>query len=334
VTVSNTSSKTDPVTGTGAEQVLSFDFPITESGDIVVKTRVTATGVEATLTETTHYTVDVDNQTITTVTPYVAATKTITIERLTSPTQEMDLTNGGAFNAEDFEAELDKLTKMIIEDRTAIGQSLRFQDTDEIAVLPALQDRAQCWLYFDTDGSPTAAPLPSALTGTTPTITALGLSLLAGATAAGMRTTLGVVIGTNVQAYSLQLANIAALTPTDGNFIVADGDTWVVETGATARASLGVSATADVLVRTSATAQTVSPIVTFTLSPIVPTPTTATQAANKGYVDGLGLLGALTGDPTTSGWGATQKGWLWFNKTSNVFKYWDGSAVKTVAVVT
>jgi hypothetical protein len=33
---------------------------------------------------------------------------------------------------------------------------------------------------------------------------------------------------------------IAALTPTDGNFIVGDGTTWVAESGATAIASLGI----------------------------------------------------------------------------------------------
>ncbi len=56
------------------------------------------------------------------------------------------------------------------------------------------------------------------------------------------RTDLGLVIGTDVQAYDAQLADIAGLTPTDGNIIVGDGANFVAESGATARTSLGLGA--------------------------------------------------------------------------------------------
>lgn len=54
------------------------------------------------------------------------------------------------------------------------------------------------------------------------------------------RTNLGLVIGTDVQAYDADLAAIAALAKTDGNVIVGDGAAWVAESGATARTSLGL----------------------------------------------------------------------------------------------
>jgi len=57
-------------------------------------------------------------------------------------------------------------------------------------------------------------------------------------TGATARTSLGLAIGTNVQAYDAQLADIAGLAVTDGNFIVGDGANWVAESGATARASM------------------------------------------------------------------------------------------------
>ena len=57
-------------------------------------------------------------------------------------------------------------------------------------------------------------------------------------------TSLGLVIGTNVQAYDAQLDDIAALTPTDSNFIVGDGANWVAESGSTVRTSLGLGSIA------------------------------------------------------------------------------------------
>lgn len=46
------------------------------------------------------------------------------------------------------------------------------------------------------------------------------------------------------QAKNSKLTDIAALTATDGNFIVGNGTTWVAESGATARTSLGLGSAA------------------------------------------------------------------------------------------
>lgn len=50
-------------------------------------------------------------------------------------------------------------------------------------------------------------------------------------------------IGTTVQGYDADLATIGGLAKTNGNFIVANGTTWIAEGPATARTSLGVTAT-------------------------------------------------------------------------------------------
>jgi len=62
-----------------------------------------------------------------------------------------------------------------------------------------------------------------------------------GTSASAARSNLGLVIGTNVQAYDAGLAAIAGLATTDGGIIVGNGSTFVLESGATARSSLGVS---------------------------------------------------------------------------------------------
>ena len=64
--------------------------------------------------------------------------------------------------------------------------------------------------------------------------------------ASAARTALGVAIGSDVQAYDAQLADVAGLTPGDGGFIVGDGSNFTVESGGTARTSLGLAIGTDV----------------------------------------------------------------------------------------
>jgi hypothetical protein len=75
-------------------------------------------------------------------------------------------------------------------------------------------------------------------------LTAFGRSILDDADAAAVRTTLGLVINTNVQSYSAVTAAIAGLSTSDGNIIVGNGSTFVAESGATARTSLGLGSIA------------------------------------------------------------------------------------------
>jgi len=113
------------------------------------------------------------------------------------------------------------------------------------------------------DGTTGDAPkvvLTTSVSGTLP----IANGGTAATTAAAARTALGVAIGSDVQAYDSGLTDILALTPTDSNFIVGNGSTWVAETGATVRTSLGVPSTAEALlvannlsdIGTAATART------------------------------------------------------------------------------
>jgi hypothetical protein len=64
--------------------------------------------------------------------------------------------------------------------------------------------------------------------------------------ASGARTNLGLVIGTDVQAYDAQLADIAGLSPTDNGVVIGNGTNFVVESGATLKTSLGLTIGTDV----------------------------------------------------------------------------------------
>lgn len=70
------------------------------------------------------------------------------------------------------------------------------------------------------------------------------------------RSNLGLVIGTNVQAYDAQLADVAGLTPTDNGVIIGNGTNFVVESGATLKTSLGLTIGTDIQAYDADTAKT------------------------------------------------------------------------------
>lgn len=76
------------------------------------------------------------------------------------------------------------------------------------------------------------------------TISAFGATLVDDADASTARTTLGLVIGTNVQAYDADLATIAGLTPTTDNFMVGTSSAWASRTPAQARSQMGLGSLA------------------------------------------------------------------------------------------
>src|SRR5512146_51646 len=247
MSVSNETCRTSAVGTNTAGQEIPFSFPVADSSEIVVKSRVTSTGVEATLTLTTDYTVDVDGDDGGTVAMVAAWANTYTlwVLRDTAKTQSLTLTAGGTFSPTSVNDALDKGVKQNIETADAVTRCLRAPDTDATSLdmtLPNSVDRANSYLTFDANGEPVAT---TALLDDEVAASAWAETLLDDASSAAARTTLGLVIGTNVQAWDTDLDAIAALAKTDGNMIVGNGTTWVAESGATLRTSIGCPAATD-----------------------------------------------------------------------------------------
>lgn len=124
-------------------------------------------------------------------------------------------------------------------------------------------------------------------------LSANGKSLVTAADYAAMRTALSLVVGTNVQAFTQRLLEVGALAPGDGSFIVGDGSSFIVESGATVRTSLGLGTAAVKNTGTSGNniplldgANTWSAAQTFNASAIVGDGTTSKSLTLKGASTG------------------------------------------------
>lgn len=109
--------------------------------------------------------------------------------------------------------------------------------------------------------------------------------------AATGRTSLGLVIGTNVQAWDADLDTLASLTPTTNNFIVSVGSAWASRTPTQVKSTLAIANTDVSGLGTASTlaSDTDGTLATNSDSRI------ATQKAVKTYIDGINtaLLAAI-----------------------------------------
>ncbi len=160
--ISNQTNRTS-ATGSGAVgQEIPFIFAIKTTSDLTVYKRVTATGVQTTLTETTNYTVTIAGTaggTVTTVTA-IEATEQIHLVGTPDFIQELELEHGGSFSATDQEDAFDKNTKLSLALKDLFdNKALLLPATDAstlTTVLPSSVDRASKVIGCDSSGNITA----------------------------------------------------------------------------------------------------------------------------------------------------------------------------------
>jgi hypothetical protein len=138
-----------------------------------------------------------------------------------------DLTAAGRALLDDADASAQRTTLGL-----AIGTNVQAANSN-LSAIAGLTSASNKLAYFTGSGTADVADF-----------TAFARTLLDDADASTARSTLGVAIGSDVQAYNASLATIGSLSTTDGAFIVGNGSSFTVESGATARTSLGLGSMA------------------------------------------------------------------------------------------
>jgi hypothetical protein len=158
-----------------------------------------AAGIATLQTQGTHYTVSLINPASAAITFYdgtlgttntrPAAGSILTILRVTDRSQSLDLVANNRLPAQDFEAQFDKLTRLIREqDETRVP--LRFHEAEpssSVTTLPLPASRSNCAICFDATGGMVILPLSSLAAQT---VTASTVQTALAADRSGARTAL------------------------------------------------------------------------------------------------------------------------------------------------
>ena len=262
MTISTTTTKNQH-SGNASATTFAYNFKILDQSHLeVIKTN--ASGVDTTLSITTHYTVSgVGNDTGSITYPVsgaaLAADEKITIRRKQNFLQSTDLQNQGGFFAEVHETAFDKQTQFALQNQEELARTLRGPVTDPTSsnmTLPNKDTRKGTVLGFNaTSGDPEAGP-KIADVSTLASITA-DIATLADIedgtdatdaiqTVAGIASNVSTVAGisSNVTAVAGNASNINAVAgnATNINAVAADAtDIGVVAGKATEIGRLGTS---------------------------------------------------------------------------------------------
>ena len=241
MTLSSLTTKTT-FSGDGSTTSFATGFVFWNSSDLKI-ILVSSSGGETTYTEGTHYSV----------TGGLGASGTVSVSSSVVPEsgedlliksnvallQGTDLPTGGQFNSEDVESELDRMVRRIQQQSEQFDRTPQLAEGSTTTGVTLPNPSSGYVLGWSTDANFENLAVNSSAYLSVPIPIASGGTGAASASSA--RYALGVAIGTDVQAYDADLTTLGGLTKTDGNFIVADGSSWTVESSSVARASIGLS---------------------------------------------------------------------------------------------
>jgi len=221
----STSANRASYSGNGATVAFSFPYYFLSSSHLVVNRRVTSSGADTVLVETTDYTVSGAGASAGgTVTLNSAPTsaQSLTIYRDPPRTQLTDLVENDPLPAEEVEKAYDKLTMLVQRLSDRMDRTLRQPDgdTSAISAFPNSVTRASKYLTFDASGNPetinsvTAVSAVAANSANINTLAAISSTLVSVAaisanvvTVAGLSASIATVAG-----LSANLATVAAIS--------------------------------------------------------------------------------------------------------------------------
>lgn len=245
MTVASTINRVSVVGNNTAGQAIPFTFPILEQTELTVIKRLIADGVETVLSLTTDFTVVINSDdsggTVTLVSA-IPSTYHIHVIRQTDKEQALDLTHGGAFNGENIEDALDRLSRLAIDHSDKLDRCLQEPKTDTTAgmVIPNRIERAESYLYFDVNGNASAV---NAFEPGTLAVSTFAETVLDDTSASAMLTTLGF---TSMAKTLLAISSNAAFLTELGITAFAQ-DLLADTTAAETRATLDVLGVADIV---------------------------------------------------------------------------------------
>jgi len=138
-----------------------------------------------------------------------ATTYTVILYRDTTRSRTSDYASG-PLDIDTLNSDVDRTVARDQDLKMLADRTLRQPMNDAAAIgrLPAKADRASKYLAFDANGDPTAIAYAISSTG----VSAFMATVLDDVDAAAARTTLGVTIGTNVQAFDADLSELASFS--------------------------------------------------------------------------------------------------------------------------
>ncbi len=238
-TVTSTSVKTT-TTCDNSTVAFTFTFPIVQSSDLTIILRVISTGVETTLTETTHYTVSATNNdyssggTVTTVATY-DTTYTLTLLRNVPDTQNTDLDDSGVLRLQTLENALDRLTMLVQQLQEQSNRAPLAPPGETLTMtLPSSVTRASQYFGFTSTGIPTV--LSSGLDVGDTTLSSYMETVVESADEAAFKANTNLESGTDVLAYDAGLQNLAGVSMAANKFYYTSADNIHVAASVTSAA--------------------------------------------------------------------------------------------------
>ena len=336
MTITTTIAK-NSYSGNGSTTVFAYQFKILAQTDLQVILRA-ATGVETVQEITTHYTVSgvgASSGGNVTFGSAPASGVTVLIRRATTQTQTVDLVENDPFTAETVETAFDRSIILSQELQEQVDRSIKISRTNTMTstdFTTSASDRANKILAFDSSGEIAVTQEIGTFKGTSATTTTAAYvvrDIVKGSTTAQLNniyiciqaSPVGTAL-TNASYWTLIVDAVSAATSATASATSATASA----SSATASASSASTASGHKDTATTKASEAASSATAAASSATAAASSATAAAASFDSFDDV-YLGSKSSDPSVDNDGdALATGALYFNSSSDVLKYYNGSS--------